>query len=109
MAQVAADSEDVVGKHAVTPGEVVPARELEADLLLQLGRAGPARDAFQRVLALEPHRARSVFGAARAAELAGDRAGAGAGYRDYLALMDRADGGRPEIATARAFLARGRR
>ena len=100
----AADSEDVVGKHAVTPGEVVPARELEADLLLALGRAAEARRAYEHVLVLEPHRARSVFGAARAAELAGDRAAAAAGYREYLRQMGKADGSRPELAVARAFV-----
>jgi hypothetical protein len=108
-ARLAADSEDVVGKHAVTPGEVVPARELEADLLLWLGRAAEARRAYEHVLALEPHRARSVFGAARAAELAGDRAAAAAGYREYLTMMEKADGGRAELAAARAFLGQGSR
>src|SRR5712692_4371236 len=32
-AQAAADREDVTAKHPVTPGELLPARELEADLL----------------------------------------------------------------------------
>ena len=103
-AHAAADSEDVVGKHAVTPGEVVPARELEADMLLGLGRAAEARRAYEHVLTLEPHRARSVFGAARSAELAGDRSGAAAAYREYVRLMERADGGRAELAVARAFV-----
>jgi tetratricopeptide (TPR) repeat protein len=106
-ARLAADSEDVVGKHAVTPGEVVPARELEADLLLRLGRAPEARAAYAHVLALEPHRARSVFGTARAAELAGDRAAALAAYRDYLTLVEQADGDRPEFTAARAFVGQG--
>lgn len=56
------------------------------------------------MLALEPHRARSVFGAARAAEVAGARSGAAAGYREYVRLMERADGARPELAVARAFV-----
>jgi hypothetical protein len=104
VARLAADTEDVVGKHAVTPGEVVPARELEADLLLGLGRAAAAGRAYRQVLALEPHRARSVFGVARSAELAGDRAAAADGYRAYLRLMGRADGERAELAVARAFV-----
>lgn len=105
-ARLAGDSEDIVGKHAVTPGEVVPARELEADLLLALGRTAEARLAYEHVLVLEPHRARSVFGAARAAELAGDRAAAVARYQEFLRLMQPADGDRPEIAAARAFVRR---
>jgi hypothetical protein len=106
-ARSAADSEDVVGKHAVTPGEVVPARELEGDLLLTLGRAAEAGRAYAHVVALEPHRARSVFGAGRAAQLAGDRTTAEARYREFLQLMAQADGGRPEIAVARAYLGQG--
>ena len=105
-ARIAADSEDVVGKHAVTPGEVVPARELEGDLLLQLGRADAAHHAYDHVLKLEPHRARSLFGAAQAAERTGDRAAADARYREFLQLMAPGDGDRPEIAVARAFLSR---
>jgi len=58
------------------------------------------------VLVLEPHRARSVFGAGRAAELAGDRAAAVARYQEFLQLMQPADGDRPEIAVARAFVRR---
>ncbi len=104
MARVAADSEDVVGKHAVTPGEVVPARELEADLQLALGHAALARRGYAHVLALEPHRARSVFGAARAAAVTGDRAAALARYREFLELMALADGDRVEIEVARAFV-----
>jgi hypothetical protein len=50
----------------------------------------------------EPNRARSVFGAARAAELAGDKAAAAKGYQAYLQLMRRADGDRPELRLARA-------
>ena len=109
VARSAADSEDVVGKHPITPGEVVPARELEADLLLGLGRAAEAQRAYEHVLALEPHRARSVFGVARSAELAGDHGAAAEGYREYLRLMDGADGGRAEQAVARAFVGGGSR
>ncbi|MGH7676773.1 MAG: hypothetical protein ACREMV_16025, partial [Gemmatimonadales bacterium] len=42
-AKAAADREDVTEKHPVTPGELLPARELEADLLLALGRFAEAR------------------------------------------------------------------
>jgi tetratricopeptide (TPR) repeat protein len=109
VARLAADSEDIVGKHAVTPGEIVPARELEADLQLALGHAAEARRAYEHVLTLEPHRARSVFGAARAAQLAGDRAAALARYQEFLRLMEPADGDRAEIKAARSFVGSGSR
>jgi len=101
QARAAADLEDVTAKHPVTPGELLPARELEGDLLLAVRRYAEARIAYEATLAREPGRARSLFGAGRAAELAGDRAGARLRYTEFLALMKRADGGRPEIAAAR--------
>jgi cytochrome c-type biogenesis protein CcmH/NrfG len=72
-------------------------------MLLALGRPAEARTAYRATLAREPGRARSTFGAARAAELAGDRAAAAAGYRDFLRLMAKADPGRVEVATAKGF------
>jgi hypothetical protein len=103
LARVAADSEEVTDKHPVTPAELLPARELEADMLLTVGRHAEARKAYRATLAREPGRARSTFGAARAAELAGDRAAAGAGYREFLRLMEKGDGERVELAAARRF------
>ena len=103
LAHSAAETEDVTDKHPVTPAELLPARELEGDMLLAVGRFVEARKAYQATLMREPGRARSIFGAARAAELGGDRSAAAAGYLDFLRLMARASPGRPEIATARAF------
>jgi hypothetical protein len=103
-ARYAADREDVTDKHQITPGELLPARELEADMHLAAGHAAAARDAYRAVLRREPGRARSLFGVARATELMGDRAGAVAAYRAYLAMMEKADGDRAEIAAARKAL-----
>jgi hypothetical protein len=103
LAKAAADAEEITDKHQVTPGELLPARELEGDMLLAVGRPAEARAAYRATLAREPGRARSTFGAARAAELAGDRAAAAAGYREFLRLMAKADSGRAEVATAKGF------
>jgi hypothetical protein len=100
-ARSAADLEDATDKHPVTPGEVLPARELYADMLLLAGQAREARAAYDQTLEREPGRARAIFGAAQAAERAGDRQTAQARYREYLALMAHADGHRPELAAAR--------
>jgi hypothetical protein len=106
LARAAADSEEVTDKHQVTPGELLPARELEGDMLLLAGRYGEARAAYRATLVRERNRARSIFGMARAAELAGDRGAAAADYRRFLRLMAQADGDRPELATAKDFSAR---
>src|SRR5882724_297458 len=103
-ATAAADLEDVTEKHPVTPGELLPARELEGDLLLTVGRYAAARGAYETTLRREPGRSRSLFGVARAAELAGDVTAAREGYRAYLARMQQGDGGRPELEIARGAL-----
>jgi hypothetical protein len=61
-ASAAADLEDGTEKHPVTPGPVLPARELYADLLLAAGKAGDARAEYQAVLRRQPGRARSLAG-----------------------------------------------
>jgi len=104
LARAAADTEEVTDKHPVTPGELLPARELEADMLLAAGRPAEARKAYLASLRREPGRARSVFGAARAAQLADDTEAAQAGYRAYLELMRNGDGARAELAMAKSAL-----
>jgi hypothetical protein len=73
LLRAAADLEARTEKHPVTPGPIVPARELLAELLLDLNQAGPALREFEATLQGEPNRFRTLHGAARAAELAGDR------------------------------------
>ena len=68
----AADREDATEKHVVTPGPLVPARELLAYMELETGDAQSALRNFESVLQREPNRYRAVAGAARAAERAGD-------------------------------------
>jgi hypothetical protein len=105
LAKAAADSEEVTDKHPVTPAELLPARELEGDMLLLVGRPAEARVAYRATLARERGRARSMYGLARSAELAGDRTGAVTSYRDFLHQMAKADSGRAEVVAARAAVA----
>ena len=91
LAAEAADLEDATGKHPVTPGAILPARELQGDLLVEVGRPADALKAYEASLARAPRRARSLLGAAGAAERAGDRAAARRWQREYLTLMHHAD------------------
>ena len=100
----AADNEDVTEKQPITPAELLPARELQADMLLVIGRYADARRAYEATLAREPRRARSLYGAGRAAELAGDMRAARLSYRNFLKQMEHGDNDRVEIARARAAL-----
>jgi hypothetical protein len=61
-ARAAADLDDVTAKHPVTPGSVLPPRELLGDMLLDAGRLAEAREAYEASLAHQPNRARSLEG-----------------------------------------------
>ena len=70
----AADLEDSTEKHPVTPGAVLPARELLGDLLLELNRPGRGVERISSDRwSISPNRFNGLYGAARSAELAGDR------------------------------------
>ncbi len=56
----AADMEDRIGKSPVTPGHVLPARELLGDMLLEVNQPGAAEEAYRATLAHSPNRARSM-------------------------------------------------
>lgn len=106
LLRAAADAEDASEKHIVTPGPIVPARELLGEMLLEANRAGEALAEFEASQRKEPNRFRGYYGAARAAELAGDRARARDHYAKLVALVERADTDRPEVKEAKAFLAK---
>src|SRR5437667_10485343 len=67
----AADAEDILGKHPVSPGALVPAREQLGDLLLTLNRPKEAQREFEAALKIYPGRFRGLHGAAQAARRAG--------------------------------------
>lgn len=99
----AADDEDGREKHIVTPGRIIPARELLGDMLLELKQPVQALAAFEGSQRREPGRFRGLFGAARAAAAAGDTATAKR-YFGRLVEQAGADNPRAEVALARAFL-----
>ena len=90
----------------MTPGPIVPARELLGELLLDLGRPAEALPEFEASLQREPNRLRGYYGVARAAELTGDTAKARTAYGQLVTLAAQADADRPEIVRAKAFLAK---
>jgi tetratricopeptide (TPR) repeat protein len=101
----AVELEGSTEKHNITPGPIATARELLGDLLLELKQPGPAVREYEASLQAAPNRFRAFYGAARAAELAGDREKAKAYYTKLLAVTaPNAD--RPETRNAKAFLAR---
>jgi hypothetical protein len=101
----AADLEDRNEKHIVTPGRILPARELLGDMLLEAGQPALALREYEASAQREPNRFRGLYGAARAAETAGERDKAAGYYRQLLALAKDADSPRPELARAKAYVA----
>ena len=102
----AADREDASEKHVVTPGPLVPAREMLARVLYEQGDAKAASAEYAAVLNKEPNRYRAVAGAAQAADKLGDRAKAAEYYKLLAELGREADSDRDEIVKARAYATR---
>jgi hypothetical protein len=102
----AAELEAASEKHSVTPGYLVPVRELLGDLLLDMGQGAAALAAYETSHKVEPNRFRGIAGAARAAELAGEPMKARAYYRELVKLAAKSDGSRPELKQAQAYLAK---
>src|SRR6476646_87337 len=100
----AADSEDILGKHPVSPGAFVPIREQLGTLLLEMGKPTEAQREFEAALKIYPGRFRGLYGAAQAAELAGDNQGASRYYTKLAAQTSKAGSSRDELNHVREFL-----
>jgi tetratricopeptide (TPR) repeat protein len=104
LVRAAADLDASMDKHPATPAEVVPARELLADLLLEVNEPAAALKEYEQTVSAERNRFRSILGIARAAKQSGDAAKAHEAYGKLVTLAG-ADSVRPELAEAKAFLA----
>jgi tetratricopeptide (TPR) repeat protein len=100
----AADSEDGREKNSLTPARLLPARELLGDMLLQLHRPAEALVAYEASQLREPNRFRGLNGAATAAAQSGNVVKARLYFRQLVELAGSGDP-RPELATAKAYLA----
>jgi tetratricopeptide (TPR) repeat protein len=104
LMQQSADAEDALDKHPVTPGAVIPARELYADMLIAEGRWQQALEAYTDTLRLSPNRFNSLAGAGWVAERLGAEASARRFYGRLLEIAAAGDTIRPGLARARAYL-----
>jgi tetratricopeptide (TPR) repeat protein len=103
LMRAAADLEDKSEKSAVSPGRLVPARELFGDMLLESGQAGEALAEYERSQVRDPNRYRSLYGAGQAAALSGNRDKARHYFSKLIALAGSGDP-RPETEKARQYL-----
>jgi len=104
MLRHAADAEDILGKHPVSPGAFVPVREQLGSLLLEVGQAKHAQQEFEAALKIYPGRFRGLYGAARAAEQNGDKESASRYYAKLAAQTTKAASSRDELNHVREFL-----
>ena len=104
--RAAADLEDKNEKHIVTPARLIPARELLGDMLLETKQPSLALAEFEASQQREPNRYCSYVGAAKAAELSGNREKVASYYQKLLALAKDADTPRPELVSAKQYAVR---
>jgi hypothetical protein len=101
----AAALEDTTDKSAITPGPLAPAHELLGEMLLAANQPADALKEFETSLKKEPNRFRSVYGAGRAAESAGDRAKARSYYSQLVKICERGDPqARTDLEHARQYI-----
>jgi tetratricopeptide (TPR) repeat protein len=99
--RAAADRQDKDGGESVA----IPAREMLADMLLELQRPAEALAEYKTVIEHAPNRFDGLLGAARAAQASGDTRGAQTFYA-RLAEICGPGADRPEVAEAKTYLAR---
>jgi tetratricopeptide (TPR) repeat protein len=102
--RAAADSEDASLKHVAMENRLFPFRELLAELLLEVGQPAAALNEYETALKQTPNRFRAFWGAARAADGAGDHQKSTEYFGKLIELARNADTERQEIRQAKAQL-----
>lgn len=106
MMEKAADTEDSVDKHPVTPGAILPARDLLGDMLIDMDKPAMALVAYEKSLQISPNRFYSLYGAGYAAELSGNSEKATKYYQELLNVAANADSPRPRVEKAKEYLSK---
>jgi tetratricopeptide (TPR) repeat protein len=96
--------EDNTQKHPVTPSEVIPARELLGDMLLEMNQAGKALEAYEADLKEHPNRFNGLYAAGLAAEKTNNAEKAKRHYQQLIKISDPVKSNRPELQSANLFL-----
>jgi hypothetical protein len=105
LMRAAAELDDMTEKHPVTPGAILPAREQLGELLIELDQPRSALVEYEAALKRAPGRLAGLYGAARAAKLAGDMTSAQTYFSQLGDLTTSGDESRQEVQEAKAFAA----
>lgn len=100
----AADNEDATAKHPVTPGEIIPARELLGDMYLEMADFTNAFIAYEKDLKQHPNRFNGLYGAGLASEKSGDKIKASKYYKQLLAITNSSVSDRPQMLVVESFV-----
>jgi tetratricopeptide (TPR) repeat protein len=100
----AAVMEDNTEKHSVTPGEVLPARELLGDMLMQMNQPAKALEAYEASLKTHMNRFNGLYGAGLAAERSNNKEKAKQYYGKLVAIAKPTKDTRQELQAAKLFL-----
>jgi tetratricopeptide (TPR) repeat protein len=103
--RAAADLEDGSEKHVAMENRLYPMRELLGDMLREQGQPAAALKEYEISMKNAPNRLRGYYGAAKAAEAAGDKKKAATYMRSLAQLTRAADSDRTEIREAKQQLA----
>ena len=106
LMRAAVDLDESSEKNVAMENRLVPMRELLGYMLLEIGQPKQALAEFEASLKAKPNRLRGYYGAAKAAEGAGDGAAARTLYGKLVTLTKNADTERAEVIEAKAFLAK---
>jgi len=106
LMKMAADMEDSTGKHPVTPGEVLPARELLGDMYFKLNDYKNALKTYEDVLKKSPNRFNSLYGAGKSAEKINDKEKSIYYYKQLAAITDSKKPVRKELSEIVGLLAK---
>ena len=98
--RAAADRQDKGGGESV----IIPAREMLADMLMELKRPAEALAEYRAVLKNSPNRFDALLGAARSSQAAGDASEAQSFYAKLAGICP-SGADRPELAEAKTYLA----
>jgi tetratricopeptide (TPR) repeat protein len=101
--QTIAEREESLGDE---PDGSIPAREMLADMLLEMNRPNQALAEYEVDLKFNPNRFNGLYGAAHAAELAAKIEQASAYYAELVKVCEGSSSDRPELRRAKQLLAK---
>jgi tetratricopeptide (TPR) repeat protein len=101
MLRAIAEKEEAEGDEPLA----IPAREMLADMMLEMNRPEQALAEYEADLKFNPNRFNGLYGAARAAEMAGKGEKSSTYYARLVKICDGSGSDRPELSRAKALVA----